>query len=88
MYPSHRELCWNQDYLHVTVRRAFYSEGWDNMKAQQEAFLNNVQTVINNQIIGDRLNKWQFTVPIEKEKDGERNVIGKKITEYKDLYCD
>ena len=36
-----------------------------------------METVINNKILGNGLNKWQFAVPIEKGRDGEGSIIGK-----------
>ena len=36
-----------------------------------------METVINKNILGNGLNKWQFAVPIEKGQDGKGSVIGK-----------
>ena len=47
------------------------------VKEREEAFVKNIQNVINNKILGEGLNKWQFTVPIEKGRDGEGSIIGK-----------
>ena len=47
------------------------------VKEREEAFVTNIQNMINNKILGEGLNKWQFAVPIKKGRDGEGSIIGK-----------
>ena len=46
------------------------------VKEREEAFINKMENVVNNNFFGNSLNKRQFAVPIEKVWDSKGIVIG------------
>ena len=47
------------------------------VKERKQTFIKNMETVINNKILGNGVNKWHFATSIQKGRDGEGSVIGK-----------